>query len=121
MNTLKFMAVGLALAVGLPTIAEAAYPEKPIKVIVPFKAGGRTDTTTRLFQRVIEQYSLLPQKIVVVNVDGGGGVTGGRQAKDQPADGYNLLAWHVGMLTSSAAGKAKYGPEAFAPIAPVAS
>ena len=100
-----------------PPAAGAAYPEKPIKIIVPFAAGGRTDVTTRLFQRVIEQHNLLPQKIVVINVDGGGGVTGGRQAKDQPADGYNLLAWHVGMLTSAAAGKAKYGPEAFEPIA----
>lgn len=109
------MVAGLFALAG--PLAAQTYPERAIRVIVPFAPGGRTDVITRQFQRVIEQRRLLPQAIAVVNIDGGGGTVGGQQAKDSQADGYTLLSWHVGMITSFVLEKMNYGPADFVPVA----
>jgi tripartite-type tricarboxylate transporter receptor subunit TctC len=57
-----------AVAVGLTGSAMAAWPEKPIKLIVPFKAGGTSDQTGRVFQAAIQENNLLPQPITIINV-----------------------------------------------------
>jgi tripartite-type tricarboxylate transporter receptor subunit TctC len=79
--------------------AFADYPERPITVVVPFAAGGPTDTVTRL---VAESMSKdLGQQIVVENAGGAGGTLGaGKVAKADP-DGYTLLLHHIGMATSA--------------------
>lgn len=79
--------------------ALADYPERPITVVVPFAAGGPTDTVTRL---VAESMSKdLGQQIVVENAGGAGGTLGaGKVAKAAP-DGYTLLLHHIGMATSA--------------------
>lgn len=93
------------------------YPERPIKVIVPFAAGGGSDTFVRILQQAIEAENLLPQPLVVINVPGAGGTIGSRQAKDAPADGYTVLCLHDAMITAKHSGRSDYGPEAFEPIA----
>ena len=75
------------------------YPERPITIVVPFAAGGPTDTVTRLVADVMSKD--LGQQIVVENVGGAGGTLGaGRVAKADP-DGYTLLLHHIGMATSA--------------------
>lgn len=100
MNTLlKAFAVVAAIAVS-PLAAQAqTYPERTITVVVPFAAGGPTDTVTRLVAEAMSKD--LGQQIVVENVGGAGGTLGaGRVAAADP-DGYTLLLHHIGMATSA--------------------
>ncbi|WP_343315611.1 tripartite tricarboxylate transporter substrate-binding protein [Brucella sp. BE17] len=98
----KFIAA-LAVAGASFTFAYGAqaqsYPERTITVVVPFSAGGPTDTVTRL---VAESMSKdLGEQIVVENVGGAGGTLGaGRVASAEP-DGYTILLHHIGMATSA--------------------
>ncbi len=107
-----------ALACGsCDTAVDDTYPSRPIKVIVPFGAGGGSDTFVRILQKAIEEDELLPQPIVVVNVPGAGGTIGSRQVMNAEPDGYTILCLHDGMITAKHSGAADYGPEAFLPIA----
>jgi tripartite-type tricarboxylate transporter receptor subunit TctC len=75
------------------------YPENTITIVVPFSAGGPTDTVTRLVAEAMSKD--LGQQIVVENVGGAGGTLGaGRVANAEP-DGYTLLLHHIGMATSA--------------------
>lgn len=90
----------LAAATVLSSAAFAAgYPERQITMVVPFAAGGPTDTVARL---VAEKMSAdLGQQIIIENVGGAGGTLGaGRVAKADP-DGYTVLLHHIGMATSA--------------------
>lgn len=93
------------------------WPTRPIKVIVPFGAGGGSDTFARQLIRSIEKQNLLPQPMIVINVGGAGGTIGSRRVKQARPDGYTMLMLHEGMLTARYAGKAAYGPEAFEAVA----
>ncbi len=88
-------------AVSLISISARAqsYPDRTITMVVPFSAGGPTDTVARL---VAESMSKdLGQQIVVENVGGAGGSLGaGRVAQADP-DGYTVLLHHIGMATSA--------------------
>ena len=90
----------LAAALSLTGAAQAQdYPNRQITMVVPFSAGGPTDTVARL---VAEKMSSdLGQQIVVENVGGAGGTLGaGNVAKAEP-DGYTVLLHHIGMATSA--------------------
>jgi len=79
--------------------AWAAYPEKPITIVVPFAAGGPTDKVARDFAEAVRK-PLGNATVVVENVGGAGGTLGaGKVAKAAP-DGYTLLLFHVGMATT---------------------
>jgi putative tricarboxylic transport membrane protein len=110
----RLFSIGLVLA-GLAVGPASAYPERPIRAIVPNAPGGSSDLTTRVFQRALEQ--LLPQRVAVVNVVGGGTSIGARQVRDAPADGHTVLMIHQAMMTAAATGVADFGPEAFEPVA----
>lgn len=99
------------------TSAAAEYPRRPIKVVVPFAAGGGSDMFGRVIQHAIDDGERLPHPIVIVNVPGAGGTIGSRRVKNARPDGYTLLLLHEGILTAKHAGQAAYGPEAFEPIA----
>jgi tripartite-type tricarboxylate transporter receptor subunit TctC len=75
------------------------YPERTITVVVPFAAGGPTDTVTRLVAEAMSRD--LGQQIVVENVGGAGGTTGAAQVAGSEPDGYTLLLHHIGMATSA--------------------
>jgi len=70
----------------------AAYPERPIKMIVPWAAGGDTDNIFRPFAPLLQKP--LGQTVVIANVGGASGTKGAKEAKDSPADGYTLYAVH---------------------------
>ena len=80
-----------------PAFAQT-YPERQITMVVPFSAGGPTDTVARL---VAERMSDdLGQQIVIQNVGGAGGTLGAAQVANAEADGYTVLLHHIGMATS---------------------
>ncbi len=99
-----FNAVLGATAVAAVTLFSAqagaqGYPERQITMVVPFAAGGPTDTVARL---VAESMSKdLGQQIVVENVGGAGGSLGAGRVAAAEADGYTVLLHHIGMATSA--------------------
>ena len=94
---------GLAAAAAVSLFALSAsaqnYPERNITMVVPFAAGGPTDTVARL---VAESMSKdLGQQIIVENVGGAGGTLGAGRVASADPDGYTVLLHHIGMATSA--------------------
>lgn len=90
-QTLCMAAVGLALS---PVWAQSDYPNRPIKLVVPFSPGGTSDVMGRLMAD--ELGKILKQAVVVENVGGAGGIVGTERAIRLPADGYTLIQSGVG-------------------------
>lgn len=84
------LALGLmtAGALALGGAADAAYPEKPVKIIVMYSPGGASDVVTRILARHLEP--ALGQPIVIQNINGGGGAVGWQEALSARPDGYTL-------------------------------
>src|SRR2546421_11119783 len=88
MTILRAIALGAALLVSGAAFAEP-YPSKPVKIIIPFPAGGVTDLGGRLIaQRLSEK---LGQQFYIENVPGAGGNLGMAQVARAPGDGYTIL------------------------------
>jgi tripartite-type tricarboxylate transporter receptor subunit TctC len=91
---------GLLAAAGLSLVAPALaqnFPTRPVSIIVPFAAGGPTDTVTRLVAEVMARD--LGQPVVVENVGGAGGTLGAARVAQARPDGHSLLLHHIGMST----------------------
>jgi len=83
------IAAVLLAAVVPATVAAQSWPTKPVKMIVPFAAGGATDVVARLLaQKLTEEWG---QSVVVENRAGAGGNIGGDAVAKSPPDGYTLL------------------------------
>jgi tripartite-type tricarboxylate transporter receptor subunit TctC len=82
----------------LATPAAAAFPDRPITLIVPWGAGGGTDATGRIIASLLEKE--LGQPINVVNRTGGSGVVGHQAIASAPADGYTIgvITVEIGMM-----------------------
>ena len=89
--------IWLALAASPATYA-ADYPDKTITMIVPFAAGGPTDTIARLLAQSMG--ANLKQQIIVENVGGAGGTLGAARAARASPDGYTIFVHHVGHATA---------------------
>ena len=81
--------------------AFAAYPEKPITIVVPFAAGGPTDKVARDLGEALRK-GLNNQTVLIENVGGAGGTLGAARVAKASPDGYTLLFHHIGMATSPA-------------------
>ena len=100
------MALGrtlLGLAASAMMLATGAYaqsyPDRQINMVVPFAAGGPTDTVARL---IAEKMSAdLGQQVIVENVGGAGGTLGAGKVATAEPDGYTILLHHIGMSTSA--------------------
>lgn len=92
-RTLLSLAIGLATSV---TIAQPAWPSKPIRIIVPFPAGGLTDVMARVIGQAMGES--LKTSVVVENKAGAHGFIGGAEVAKAPADGYTLLVGSTGTL-----------------------
>ena len=98
---------GLFLMVA-PALAQK-YPEKVITIVVPFTAGGPTDTVARLVAQPMTK--MLKQQVIVENVGGAGGTIGAAKVARSAPDGYTLLLHHIGMSTApSLYRKLSYNP-----------
>ena len=81
---------GFGAAPGLGSKAQAAgFPNKPVQLIVPYRAGGSTDTMARVFAKALS--ATLGQPVPVVNRKGGGGAVGGSRLKNSAPDGHTIL------------------------------
>ncbi|MEM7698556.1 MAG: tripartite tricarboxylate transporter substrate-binding protein [Verrucomicrobiota bacterium] len=96
--------------------AESVFPAKPIHVVVPYTAGGGTDSFVRLITKTVAERDLLPEPFVVINQPGGSGTIGSRYVKDARPDGYRILCHHESIITAKLSGSVPFGPEAFVPI-----
>ncbi|HEV7458562.1 MAG TPA: tripartite tricarboxylate transporter substrate binding protein BugD [Roseococcus sp.] len=89
-------ALGLGLAA--PAIASAqSFPTRNISIVVPFAAGGPTDTVARLVAQGMT--ANLGQNVIIENVAGAGGSLGAQRTAQARPDGYSLLIHHIGMST----------------------
>ncbi|MBB3999611.1 tripartite tricarboxylate transporter substrate-binding protein [Aureimonas pseudogalii] len=88
----------LAAVAFAPAALAQDYPTQPITVVVPFSAGGPTDTVARLVAQVMSKD--LGQQVLVQNVGGAGGTLGAGQVANAKPDGYTLLLHHIGMSTA---------------------
>ncbi|MGC4076733.1 MAG: tripartite tricarboxylate transporter substrate-binding protein [Rubrivivax sp.] len=88
-------------AATIAAAASAAYPDKPITVVVPFAAGGPTDKVARDLAEALRK-QLNNTTIVIENVGGAGGTLGAAKVAKAAPDGYTLLVHHIGMATSPA-------------------
>lgn len=104
------VAATFSLSLGNPAVA---FPDKPIRIIIPTNAGGSMDSVGRIFQRTFEEKKIIPQKTVIVNLAGAGGTLGTRKIKDSAPDGYTIGFWHDGIITSKAMGVVDYDHTAF--------
>ena len=89
----------LACSLIMP-VAHAAYPDKPIVLVVPFSAGGPSDKIARDIAEALRKP--LGQTVVVDNTGGAGGTLGTARVLRAPADGYTLLIHHIGLATAPA-------------------
>jgi tripartite-type tricarboxylate transporter receptor subunit TctC len=109
LNSLLKLAIGLLLF--STTVAQAAYPEKPIRIVVPFPVGTGADIAAR---RLAEALSLeLKQSIVIDNRSGAGGALGSTFVAKAAPDGYTLLA---GTLNTHAMNQALYPDLPYHPV-----
>jgi putative tricarboxylic transport membrane protein len=87
--------------------AEAAFPEKPIEVTVPFAAGGGSDIMARTIAAIMEQEKILPQPLVVVNRAGASGVLGYMHVGQKTGDPYSLTTATSSFVIQPLLGKMK--------------
>ena len=98
-----------------------AYPNRPLRIIVPFTPGGSSDVLARAIGQ--ELHRALGQPVVIENIPGAGGVLGGERVAKSPPDGYTLFMGHIGTLAVNPwlYPKLGYDPvKSFTPVALVA-
>lgn len=94
---MKHTLAAAALAFGLALTGSANaqdFPTRPVTMVVPFAAGGPTDVLGRILAQSMGE--TLGQTVVVENVGGAGGMTGGKRVADAKPDGYSMLLGTVG-------------------------
>lgn len=104
-------AVGLAMAVIPPSYAQGQYPSKPIRLIVPFPAGGATDLIARVISVPLGE--ALGQPIILDYKAGADGIIAGEAAMKAPPDGYTLL---LGSATGFSAAPAMHKAVPYDPL-----
>jgi tripartite-type tricarboxylate transporter receptor subunit TctC len=111
---------GVLLALTAPAAAQADYPNRPVRLIIPFPPGGSNDVVGRMIGTQLGEK--LGKQVVVDNRGGAGGVIGTELASKAPADGYTLLVISLAHAVNPSLYKLPYDPiKAFAPVGIMAS
>lgn len=115
MKRSAILATVLAM-VSSAAFAQSNYPNRPITMLVPFAAGGATDTVARVTAATMSK--LLGQTIIIENATGAGGTIAAARAARAEPDGYTILIHHIGISTAATLyRKLPYDTKtAFAPI-----
>lgn len=109
----KILVLAIALALIFPLSSMAAYPEKPIKLIVPSKAGGSTDTTARLFIKSAKQF-WPDADFVIKNVGGSGGQKGFEEIASARPNGYTFgMVFTTQVVAHVVSKRARYTLDSF--------
>ena len=112
-KSLTILASAVAICVSAQAFAD--YPKKPIKVVVPYGAGGDSDLTTRIWADAMEKELGVP--VVVINKPGGGGIVGTAFVAHSKQDGYTLINAGLGnMLVTPNFSKTPYTFDSFTPV-----
>jgi tripartite-type tricarboxylate transporter receptor subunit TctC len=98
----------------------AGFPDRPVKMIVPWAAGGDTDNIFRPFAQAYQK-ALGGTPVVVANIGGASGTVGAREAKAAPADGYTLFAEHDFIHSTYYTGMSDINYTDFEPICLISS
>lgn len=112
----KILLVAAVVTATLSGSVFAEWPEKPIKLIVPFKAGGTSDQVGRVTQAGIQESDALSQPVTIVNV-GGHYSIGSRQVMEAKPDGHTFLLIHLALMGGEGTGALDFGWRDFAPVA----
>ncbi|WP_343739069.1 tripartite tricarboxylate transporter substrate-binding protein, partial [Achromobacter sp.] len=86
---IKLAAAAATLSLAGAAAAQATYPDRPIRLIVPFPPGGTSDVVGRIFAEALAKQ--IGQPVVVENRGGAGGTVGSRAVASAAPDGYTLL------------------------------
>ena len=114
----RLAALGVLLALTAPAAAE--YPDKPVRLIIPFPPGGSNDVVGRLVANQLSEK--LGHKVFVDNRGGAGGVLGTEAAATAAPDGYTLLIISIAHAVNPALYKLNYDPiKSFTPISILAT
>lgn len=97
--TLSALAAALCATLGTPAFAQAAYPSRPVTIVVPFTAGGSTDLAARIVGQQLSR--VLGQPVIVDNRPGAGATLGAAFAARATPDGYTLFWGGNSPLTTS--------------------
>jgi putative tricarboxylic transport membrane protein len=108
--------LGAAILAASSGMAQADWPERPIRLIVPFNAGGTSDQVARVLQAGVQDTDALSQPISVVNV-GGHYSIGARQVMEANPDGYTFLMLHIALMGGEGTGALDFGWRDFKPVA----
>jgi tripartite-type tricarboxylate transporter receptor subunit TctC len=109
------LAVAGVIAVTIPSLAQQDYPNRPVRMIIPFPPGGSNDIVGRTIATQLSER--LGKQVVVDNRTGAGGVVGTELAAKTPADGYTILVISIAHTVNPWLYKLPYDPiKAFAPI-----
>lgn len=107
----SIVGLGLVAALGL-TPALAEYPEKPVTLVIPYKAGGSTETMARVYSKALGKE--LGQNVVVKTRPGAGGAVGSTEVAAAAPDGYTLLfAASTSLIWPPLTQKVEYDLESF--------
>lgn len=112
----KIFGIAMAAMLAGTGMAQADWPEKPIKLVVPFGPGGTSDQVARVLQAGIEESGALSQPLTVVNV-GGHYSIGARQVMEAEPDGYNFLIIHIALMGGEGTGALDFSWRDFKPVA----
>ena len=93
----KRLKLFFAMILAGATTAHAAWPDKPIQMIVPYPPGGFTDSLARAVAKPLSER--LGQQVIVQNISGGGGNIGAAKAAKSPADGYTIFVGNNATIT----------------------
>src|ERR1700686_4946745 len=118
---LRILLAAVLLPCGIPTASAQSYPNRPVRVVVGFPAGGPTDAIARMVSQKLAD--TLGQQFFVENIGGAGGNTAAGQVARATPDGYTIMAISTGfMVNPSLYAKVPYDPiKDFVPVTLVAA